>query len=317
MSLLSINDLTIKFHIKDQWLTAVNGFNCQVERGQILGIVGESGSGKTQIVLSIMRLLAKNAHVSGSVDFENKNLLSLALPQMRKIRGNDIAMIFQDPMSCLNPYMRIGQQLMEVLLIHQHITRTEAKNKVLACLDAVKISDVNKRFDQYPHELSGGMRQRIMIAMALLCQPKLLIADEPTTALDVTVQADILALLNELKKEYNMAIILITHDMGVVAGSCDDVIVLYGGKVMEYGRVDDIFYRHRHPYTKGLLAAIPKMENEELYVIPGNPPSLLKLPLGCPFSERCQVKIEKCSQQMPALSLVSETHKKACYVNKI
>lgn len=310
MALLTINDLIIKFKTNDGLLTAVNGFNCVVEQGQTLGIVGESGSGKSQTVLSIMRLLANNAIATGEILFEQQDLLKVTDRAIRGIRGQKIAMIFQDPMTCLNPYLKVGNQLMESLTIHKDISKSEAKKVVLNCMDAVKISDAKKRFNQYPHEFSGGMRQRIMISMALLCKPKLLIADEPTTALDVTVQAEIMNLLNELKQELDMTIILITHDLGVVAGNCDEVIVLYGGRIMEQGSVDDIFYNPSHPYTNGLLNSIPAFTNtnkksaKKLFVIPGNPPSLFNIPKGCPFTERCDFKLDNCINDMPVLTKV-------------
>lgn len=323
MALLTIKDLIVKFNTNDGWLTAVNGFNCNLEQGQTLGIVGESGSGKSQTVLSIMRLLANNAATTGDIIFDNQNLLTLSDKAIKNIRGNQIAMIFQDPMACLNPYLKIGYQLTESLLTHRDISKSQARRIALECMDAVKIPEAKKRFNQYPHEFSGGMRQRIMIAMALLCKPKLLIADEPTTALDVTVQAEIMSLLNELKADFNMTIILITHDLGVVAGHCDEVIVLYGGRIMEHGMVNDIFYNPKHPYTIGLLDSIPNINkinnNQDLFVIPGNPPSLLNLPKGCPFNERCEYKFKKCIDNMPELEKIetknNKDHLRACYVD--
>jgi len=318
MALITINDLVIKFKTNDGIVTAVNGFNAQIEKGQTLGIVGESGSGKSQTVLAIMRLLAKNAITTGNIIYNQQDLLSISNQEIRRLRGNKISMIFQDPMTCLNPYVTIGKQLLEVLLNHKNIAKNDAIKTVLNCMDTVKIPDAKRRINQYPHEFSGGMRQRIMIAMALLCKPELLIADEPTTALDVTVQAEIIALLEDLKKYLNMAIILITHDMGVIASSCDTVIVMYGGKIMEQGSVDDIFYNSVHPYTKGLLASIPSGLQKELYVIPGQPPSLLNLPNGCPFYERCNIHIDYCQDHMPLLLPVNNNpdHIKACHVAK-
>lgn len=327
MSLLTINDLIIKFKTNDGVLTAVNGFNLELTQGKTLGIVGESGSGKSQTVLAIMRLLASNAIVTGEILFNGNDLLTASDKYIRHIRGNEISMIFQDPMTCLNPYLTVGYQLVESLLSHRDISKQQATKTALDCMDAVKIPEAKKRFNQYPHEFSGGMRQRIMIAMALLCKPKLLIADEPTTALDVTVQAEIMTLMNELKKDLNMTIILITHDLGVVAGHCDEVIVLYGGRIMESGDINDIFYHPSHPYTKGLLNSIPSISNSQstknLSVIPGNPPSLLKIPKGCPFTERCDYRLSKCISDMPYLTSVDLNntknilmqHMRACHVS--
>lgn len=327
MTILTIKDLVIKFQTNDGIVNAVNGFSAELKQDQMLGIVGESGSGKSQTVLAIMQLLAKNAVTSGSILFENKELVNASNKEMQKIRGNKIAMIFQDPMSCLNPYVNIGNQLTEVIFTHGHgntrgITKRNAEIKVLECLDMVKISNAKSRLKQYPHDFSGGMRQRIMIAMALLCKPKLLIADEPTTALDVTVQAGIMQLLSELKNQLEMAIVLITHDLGVVAGHCDDVIVMYGGRIMERGKIEDIFYRSKHPYTKGLLSSIPNLQSDtdDLFVIPGQPIKSLNKISGCPFNERCSYKIEKCLHHVPPLLPVSTDtngHDKACHFEGI
>ena len=320
MALITIKDLVIKFKTNDGMVTAVNGFSTALNQGETLGIVGESGSGKSQSVLAILQLLAKNAIATGSIVFDNKELLTASNSHIRQIRGNQISMIFQDPMTCLNPYMTVGNQLMEGLLVHKGCTKAEAKKTVLDCMDTVKIADANNRFNQYPHEFSGGMRQRIMIAMALLCKPQLLIADEPTTALDVTVQAEIMAILRELKQYLKMAMIIITHDMGVIAGSCDKVIVMYGGRIMETGLVDDIFYDSKQPYTRGLLASIPahnaaSTKPDQLFMIPGQPPSLLNLPKGCPFYDRCNFRLDHCVTDMPNLLAVAENsqHKKACH----
>ena len=315
MSLLVVNDLRVEFKTPEGNVVAVNDLNFSLDAAETLGIVGESGSGKSQTAFALMGLLAKNGVITGSAKFEDKEILNLPVKAMNRIRAEKISMIFQDPMTSLNPYMKVGTQLMEVLLLHKGMSKADAFAASVRMLDAVKIPEARKRMDMYPHEFSGGMRQRVMIAMALLCNPKLLIADEPTTALDVTVQAQIMTLLNELKRDFNTAIIMITHDLGVIAGLCDKVLVMYAGRTMEYGKVNDIFYRPSHPYTEGLLKAIPRLdsEGEVLATIPGNPPNLLRLPKGCPFQERCHRVSDICRTQAPELTSFHEGRLRACH----
>ncbi|EEZ40608.1 ABC transporter ATP-binding protein [Photobacterium damselae subsp. damselae] len=315
MSLLDVKDLRVEFTTQDGIVTAVNDLNFSLNQGETLGIVGESGSGKSQTVFAIMGLLAKNGKISGRAEFEGRNILNLPERELNKIRAEQIAMIFQDPMTSLNPYMKVSDQLMEVLMLHKGMSKQQAFEESVRMLDAVKIPEARNRMTMYPHEFSGGMRQRVMIAMALLCRPKLLIADEPTTALDVTVQAQIMELLNDLKQDFNTSIIMITHDLGVVAGSCDKVLVMYAGRTMEYGKINEIFYQPGHPYTEGLLKAIPRLdtEGEMLPTIPGNPPNLLNLPVGCPYQERCHRVSARCHQEAPILTPFADGRLRACF----
>jgi len=304
--LLQVKDLSVQFQTNDGLVYAVNKLNFELGRGETLGIVGESGSGKSQTVLAMMGLLAKNGKATGQVLYHGQDLLSMPPAELNKVRGNRVAMIFQDPMTSLNPYLTVERQMTEVLELHKGMTRAEARVRAVQLLDAVKIPDAAKRIGMYPHEFSGGMRQRVMIAMALLCEPEVLVADEPTTALDVTVQAQILALLRELQRDFGTAIVMITHDLGVVAGLCDEVLVLYGGRVMEQGNAEHVFHDASHPYTLGLLNAIPRMDtdHQNLIAIPGSPPNMGRMPKGCPFSERCSLADAHCATDMPELKTI-------------
>lgn len=315
MPLLEVNELSVEFNTNDGVVRAVNDISFSMQAGGTLAIVGESGSGKSQTAFSMLGLLAKNGRASGSVKFAGQEILNLPLQQLNQLRAAQIAIVFQDPMTSLNPYMRVSDQMTEVLVHHQGISKQAALQQSVAMLDAVKIPDAKSRIRLYPHEFSGGMRQRVMIAMALLCKPQLLIADEPTTALDVTVQAQTMALLRELQNDFGMGVILITHDLGVVAGFCEDVLVLYGGRVMEHGPVDPIFDNPTHPYTQGLLKAIPRVDqiNDTLQMIPGSPPDMLHAPAGCPFEARCQHAIDICKQQLSPLQQFEPQRWRACH----
>ncbi|WP_216782214.1 oligopeptide ABC transporter ATP-binding protein OppD [Candidatus Profftia tarda] len=312
--LLVVKNLRVIFSTKDGNITAVNDLSFSIREGETLGIVGESGSGKSQTAFALMGLLAKNASISGFAFLQGRQILNLSEKKLNKLRAQEIAMIFQNPITALNPYMQVGQQLMEVLIFHKGMRKKKAFEESVQMLDAVKISEPRKRMMMFPHELSGGMGQRVMIAMALLCRPKLLIADEPTTALDVTVQAQIMTLFNDLKRDFNTSIIIITHDLGVVAGICDKILIIYAGRMMEYGNVRDLFYSPSHPYSIGLLNAIPRLncENKYLLTIPGDPPNMLCLPQGCPFNTRCSYVTELC-MKMPSLKKFGEDRVRACF----
>ncbi|HRE81293.1 MAG TPA: ABC transporter ATP-binding protein [Opitutaceae bacterium] len=316
MPLLSVKDLRTYFHTRNGVYRAVDGVSFNLEAGETLGIVGESGSGKSVTCYSIMGLIPQppGRIESGSALFDGVDLLNCSAAESRAIRGKRIAMIFQDPMTSLNPYLRISEQLIEPLLIHQKISRAEALKRALAMLDAVGINDAAKRIHYYPHEFSGGMRQRVMIAMALITQPELLIADEPTTALDVTVQAQILELIKRLQKEFNMAVIFITHDLGVVSGLCDRVQVMYAGRIIETASTRTLFYQPLHPYTRALQQSIPSLQpkGSQLFTIPGMPPDLSKPVVGCPFAPRCSFAQPKCTERDPQLTEYNGGHLQAC-----
>jgi len=318
MEILQVKDLQVTFNTQDGSIKAVNRLNFSVKAGDILGIVGESGSGKSQAVMSILGLLAKNAQTQGQVLFKDQQLLGLSNKQLNQIRGNQIAMIFQDPMTSINPYLRISTQMTEVLQVHRGMQRKAALALAIDMFEAVHIPEATTRIHFYPHQFSGGMRQRVMIAMALLCEPDILIADEPTTALDVTVQAQIMKLLLELKQKFGTTIILITHDLGVVAGVCDHVLVMYRGEMMEYGDVTSVFHYTQHPYTQGLLKSVPRLDQPQqaLYAIPGQPAPANQHFAGCPFQERCEQALQHCQEYKPALRSITTGHQTACHLTQ-
>lgn len=314
--LLEVINLKTYFVDKEHVFKAVDGIDLTVYPGQIVCIVGESGSGKSITSLSILRLLAKNAKVSGEIVFQNKDLMKLTESQMTDIRGNQVSMIFQEPMTALNPVLTIGRQISEVLLKHRKLTKQQALSKALEMLRFVGVPRAEEVLSEYPHQLSGGLRQRVMIAMAMVCEPQLIIADEPTTALDVTIQAQVLELMKQMREDFQTAIILITHDLGVVADMADHVVVMYGGQVVESVDADTLFAQPIHPYTRALLDAIPSLEETKdvLYSIPGTVPNSSAFPTGCRFASRCSLAQAACSEHMPALRKYREGHFVRCDV---
>ena len=317
-TVLDVDGLDARFATPEGEVHAVSDVSFTIGEGESVGIVGESGSGKTQLFLSVMGLLARNGRADGSVRFRGREILNRPARELNALRGSKVAMIFQDPMTSLNPYLRISRQMTEGLVEHGGVTEAEARRRGIELLDRVGIPGAARRFDMYPHEYSGGMRQRAMIAMALMCGPELLIADEPTTALDVTIQAQILDLMAGLRRDINGAIVMITHDLGVVAGLCDRVMVMYAGRVVETGAVRDIFHSPQHPYTQGLVHSMPRLDEakaELLATIPGQPPNLQALPPGCPFCERCTHASERCRLEMPALRDLGGGRTKACHLD--
>ena len=318
MALLEVKELRTSFFTDAGEVKAVDGISFQLDRSKVLGIVGESGSGKSVTAYSIMQILAPTGKIiGGSVKLDGQELVNAGEKVLRTVRGNKISIIFQDPMTSLNPTYTVGHQLMEAILLHTKRNRQQARERALEMLRLVNINQPEKRLKQYPFELSGGMRQRVMIAMALACEPDILIADEPTTALDVTIQAQILDLMRDLQKQLGMAIIMITHDLGVVAQMCDEVVVMYAGSICEQGTADEIFYNPRHEYTKGLMRSIPTADTkgQRLQPITGTPIDLLNMPAGCPFAPRCESAMKVCLTQRPERMLINDDHMATCWMN--
>ena len=316
--LLEVIDLHTSFTTDNGEVQAVNGVSFVLEEGKTLGIVGESGSGKSVTAYSIMRILEQNGHITkGKILFQGEDITHYSQKEMNVFRGQKCAMIFQDPMTSLNPVYTVGNQIEEAIMIHSHKSKAEAREAAKKMLELVGINDAERRLDQYPHEHSGGMRQRVMIAMALASEPWILIADEPTTALDVTIQAQILELMQDLQKKLKMSIIIVTHDLGVIAQMADEIVVMYGGRICERGTSDDIFYRPAHEYTKGLLRSIPRIDNmkEKLVPIGGDPINLLNLPKGCPFCSRCDEAMKICIDEIPEEIRLSDSHLASCWMN--
>ena len=318
MAMLEVNDLRTSFFTPAGEVKAVNGVSFNLDHGKVLGIVGESGSGKSVTAYSIMQILEKSGKiVGGSIKFDGQELVGIGEKGMKNIRGNKISIIFQDPMTSLNPTYTIGHQLMEAIMLHTPRNKKQAWDRAVEMLKLVNVNEPEKRMKQYPFEFSGGMRQRVMIAMALACEPDILIADEPTTALDVTIQAQILELMQSLQKELGMAIIMITHDLGVVAQMCDEVIVMYAGSICEQGTADEIFYNPKHEYTKGLMRSIPTVDSDgsRLQPISGTPIDLLNMPAGCPFAPRCDAAMKICMRERCQRMQINDWHQAACWVN--
>ena len=318
--ILEVDGLDVRFSTPEGVVEAVNGVSFNVGAGETVGVVGESGSGKSQIFMTVMGLLATNGRATGSVRYRGKQLLGMPTNELNTIRGGRMAMIFQDPMTSLNPYLTVRRQLTEVLIQHKKMSESQAARTAIELLDRVRIPESQKRINQYPHEFSGGMRQRVMIAMAMLCKPDLLIADEPTTALDVTIQAQIIELMKELQEGSRAAIVLITHDLGVIAGLSDRVMVMYAGRIVETGTAREIFYDPQHPYTKGLLKSMPRLDErraEALETIPGQPPNLQRLPPGCPFRPRCPYAFDRCEVELPLLRSIGPGRAKACHLEAL
>ncbi|KAM9863462.1 ABC transporter ATP-binding protein [Leucobacter sp. BZR 635] len=315
---LEIENLHTSFFTRRGEVQAVRDVNFSLERGEILGVVGESGSGKSVTAMSVMQLLGRGGKITkGSVNFDGTDLVGLAEEQLREVRGARISMVFQDPMSSLNPLITVGKQVQEMLDTHTKLSKAEAKERVLELFRLVRIPEPERRYGSYPHEFSGGMRQRVVIAMALACDPEVLIADEPTTALDVTIQDQILRILRRLQADLGMSVVFITHDLGVVAELCSRVIVMYGGTIVEEGTLDEIFSETAHPYTLGLLASVPRIDGDRtqrLESIPGTPPDLLDPPPGCPFAARCEFARNICNEVQPAEVRLSPTHTSKCHL---